>query len=118
MSLAPSHHRHFALQSYYGEASVQQKVLGLLVGSACVRVCVFSSSECLNAKCQLYCRRFLILLKLNQLRLEFFHNLFLTAISRIQILQYLAHPYELPSKVYPPTYSPSAVANLMPLCVI
>lgn len=91
MSLAPSHHRHFALQSYYGEASVQQKVLGLLVGSVCVRVCVFSSSECFDAKCQLYCRRFLILLKLNQLRLEFFHNLFLTAVSRIQMLQYLWH---------------------------
>lgn len=53
---------------------------------------------------------FLILLKLNQLRLEFFHNLFLTAISRIQMLQYLAHPYELPSKVNPP------VPHFPPLC--
>lgn len=84
MSLDSSHHRHFALQSYYGEASVQQKVLGLLVGSARVRVCVFSSSECFSAKCQLHCRHFLILLKLKQLRVELFHHLFLTAISRIQ----------------------------------
>lgn len=47
-------------------------------------VCVFSSSECFNAKGQLHCRRFFILLKLKQLRVELFHHLFPTASSHIQ----------------------------------
>lgn len=50
-----STHKHFslavvplfsALQSYYGEPSIEQKVLGLLVSSLCVCICALIRSEC------------------------------------------------------------------------
>lgn len=54
LSLASSNRWHFALQSYYGEASIQQKVLGLLVGSACVCACVCVCLLLVNVSCLLF----------------------------------------------------------------